>query len=73
MASQRQVSLALVEFLRWVDVRDRTYEETMQAWRTSCPRLSHWEDASIGGLVEILRDGARDLVRLTDAGRQLIA
>jgi hypothetical protein len=73
MTSHRQVSLALVEFLRWVDVRDRTYEETMQAWRTSCPRLSHWEDASIDGLVEILSDGASDLVRLTDAGRHLIA
>ena len=73
MVSQRQVTLAFVEFLRWVDVQDRTYEETMDAWRTSCPRLSHWEDASIGGLVEIVRDGTSDLVRLTDAGRQFIA
>ena len=29
----------------------RTYGETMEAWRSTCPRMSIWEDALSGGLV----------------------
>ena len=41
----------LLEFLGWVAARPRTYEDTMEAWRTSCPRLSAWEDALSDQLV----------------------
>lgn len=41
----------LVPFLAWVDARPRTYGETMDAWRTSCPRLSMWDDTFGKGLV----------------------
>lgn len=41
-----------LQLLEWVAARPRTYEESIDAWRTSCPRLSVWEDAVIGGLVE---------------------
>ena len=41
----------LVQFLDWVAKQPRTYAETMDAWRTSCPRISVWEDALIEGLV----------------------
>jgi len=41
----------LLQFLAWVADRPRTYDETMDAWRTSCPRISVWEDALIDGLV----------------------
>ena len=30
----------LDQFLAWVAARPRTYGDTMDAWRTSCPRLS---------------------------------
>jgi hypothetical protein len=43
----------LLQFLAWVASRPRTYRETMDAWRTSCPRLSVWEDACEDGLVQI--------------------
>jgi len=46
----------LIQFLRWVDARPRCYSDAMAAWRTSCPRLSVWEDALADGLVEV--DGA---------------
>ena len=65
----------LLEFLAWVERRPRTYAETMDAWRTSCPRHSVWEDAWLGGLVavEIAADGAKEqLVLLTPAGRSLL-
>src|SRR5207248_8806967 len=33
------------DLLDWIASTPRTYRETMEAWRTSCPRLSIWEDA----------------------------
>jgi hypothetical protein len=63
----------LLEFLEWVAVHPRTYSETMDAWRTSCPRLPVWEDAVDGGLVERVSAGQKTLVQLTGAGRDLLA
>lgn len=62
----------LQQMLAWIAVRPRTYGETMDAWRTSCPRLSVWEDALADGYVAV--DPAPDaphsesLVRLTPQG-----
>jgi hypothetical protein len=72
---------AVFELLAWIAARPRTYGETMEAWRTSCPRLSTWEDATIGGLVELSSDGdprgsggvSAAVVQLTPAGRALLA
>ena len=48
------VNRALVtQMLQWIAERPRTYGETMEAWRTSCPRLSIWEDAMESGLVVV--------------------
>lgn len=66
----------LIQLLAWIAARRRAYGETMEAWRTSCPRLPVWEDAVEGGLVEIVRGDEPGLdaseVRLTDAGRDLL-
>ena len=35
--------------------RPRTYAETLEAWKTSCPRLTIWEDAVRAGLVRVER------------------
>jgi hypothetical protein len=48
---ERSKSLKL-QLLEWLLSHPRTYAETMDAWRTSCPRLSIWEDACIDGLIE---------------------
>jgi len=29
----------ILDLLEWLRVRDRSYEETIDAWRTSCPKL----------------------------------
>jgi hypothetical protein len=59
-----------LQLLAWVAAGPRTYRETIAAWRTSCPRLSVWEDAISDGLVEIRRDGSRNesIVALTELG-----
>jgi hypothetical protein len=55
------------QLLAWLAERPRTYAETMDAWRTSCPRLSIWEDARCD---ELVRVGAT--VTLTDRGRAML-
>ena len=64
-----------LQLLAWIAARPRTYGETMEAWRTTCPRLTIWEDAVSDGLVSVDRadsmQGGR--VRLTDSGRALLA
>jgi hypothetical protein len=62
-----EASLIMLQFLAWVADRPRTYPETMEAWHSTCPRLSVWEDAIIGGLVRLENDAAR-AVRLTPRG-----
>ena len=60
-----------VQLLEWVGSRPRSYAETIDAWRTSCPRLTIWEDAMSEGLLERISGAAmRDAqVRLTSAGK----
>lgn len=41
------------DMLVWLAARARTYGETMEVWRTSCPRFSIWEDALDAGLVRV--------------------
>ena len=48
-----ETDLLVVQFLRWVAERPRTYADVMDAWRTSCPRMSIWEDAQADGLVRV--------------------
>jgi hypothetical protein len=61
----------MLQFLGWVADRPRTYTETMGAWRTSCPRLSVWEDAILDGLVNVANDANRG-VTLTPHGRAIL-
>ena len=64
-------SLIMIQFLSWVADRPRTYAQAMDAWRTSCPRLSVWEDAVIEDLVRIDGNGARE-VTLTKGGAAVL-
>ncbi len=70
--SDTTVSSAMVEFLRWVAAARRSYDETMEAWRTSCPRFSVWEDASIAGYVVLQQVADETLVVLSDEGRAIV-
>lgn len=71
-------AMLLLQFLAWVADRPRCYAETIGAWRTSCPRLQVWEDATDGGLValEPAASGSTQgeaRVVLTAAGRAIVA
>jgi hypothetical protein len=66
------ISPLMLQLLEWISCRPRSYAETMDAWRSTCPRLTIWEDALISGLVQIETDAdsAHDFrVSLTAFGR----
>ena len=62
----------ILDLVEWVGRKERTYPETIEAWRTSCPRLPVWEDAVDRGLVETVFANGRSLVRVTEAGLALL-
>jgi hypothetical protein len=62
----------VLDLLEWVGRKERTYRETMDAWRTSCPKLPVWEDANDSGLVEVCSANGRSIVRLAPAGVALL-
>lgn len=45
------VESLILDLLEWVSCGGRTYEEVMDAWRTSCPKLPVWEEANDLGLI----------------------
>jgi D-3-phosphoglycerate dehydrogenase len=67
------VESLLLDLLEWLARADRTYEETMEAWRTSCPKLPVWEEATDRRLIEFVAGGAAAFVRPTPAGVALLA
>jgi len=61
-----------LQLLEWIAAKPRPYAEVLDAWRTSCPRLSIWEDACIDGLIDSSNDG-NDVVTLSAKGRAFLA
>jgi hypothetical protein len=65
------VEALVLDLLEWIGSAQRPYAEVMEAWRTSCPRLPVWEEATQRGLV--LRhhvQGGASLVSLSPAGAE---
>jgi hypothetical protein len=60
-----------LQLLEWIADRPRTYAEVLDAWRTTCPRLSIWEDACIDGLINYDPNGDR-IVCLSPKGQALL-
>lgn len=56
------------DLLEWIARAPRTHAEVMESWRTSCPRLPVWEEATDRGFVA--RKGR--LVELTARGRAFL-
>jgi hypothetical protein len=46
------VDSLVLDLLEWIGPAARPYDEVMEAWRTSCPRLPVWERANEMGFVE---------------------
>jgi len=60
-----------LQLLEWIAERPRSYAEVIDVWRTTCPRLSIWEDACIDGLID--RDMANgNVVQVSKKGQDLL-
>jgi hypothetical protein len=45
------VEALILDLLEWIGPGSRPYAEVLDAWRTSCPRLTVWEDANEQGYI----------------------
>jgi len=63
----------VLDFVEWLAREPRTYSEVVATWRTSCPRLTIWEDAADCGYVarETIA-GFGLIVTVTEAGENLL-
>jgi hypothetical protein len=68
--SKAQAALT-AQMLQWIAAGKHSYGEVLDVWKTSCPRLSVWEDACIDGLVDCT-SGQSGIVYLTEKGRRFM-
>jgi hypothetical protein len=71
-AVTQTVEVLVLDLLEWLLRGDRSYEEAMDAWRTSCPNLPVWEDANDHGLVCVENQNSRSSVRVTPGGLEVL-
>jgi len=72
--SQAEAADPLVlDFVEWIAREPRAYSEVIGAWKTSCPRLTIWEDAAERGYVtrETIA-GFGIVVTVTEDGERLL-
>jgi len=67
------IGALLYDMLAWLARGAQPYADVMDAWRTSCPRLTVWEDAIERGLVEHARIERIAIVQITPEGRDFLA
>jgi hypothetical protein len=63
----------VLDFVEWIAREPRPYTEVLDAWRTSCPRLTVWEDAVDRGLVARKSEPGRGTtIEITQRGEALL-
>ena len=63
----------VLDFVEWIAREPRLYSEVIATWRTSCPRLTIWEDAVDHGYVarqSVAGIGVR--VAITEGGEKFL-
>ena len=62
----------IVDLVEWVGKTPRAYDEMIDAWRTSCPRLTVWEDAVERGFLVRVSGNGQAGVAVTQAGHRFL-
>jgi hypothetical protein len=63
----------VLDVLEWLAAGPRPYSEVMDAWRTSCPRLTIWEEANEQGfLTQTCDPNGKLFVEITELGRRFL-
>jgi hypothetical protein len=63
----------VLDLVEWIAREPRLYSEVIETWRTSCPRLTIWEDAVDRGYVvreQVAGAGVR--VAITEGGEEFL-
>jgi hypothetical protein len=67
------IDALVLDLLEWIGPRTRPYEEVIDAWRTSCPRLPVWEEANARGYITREHvDGTGALISVSSEGLALL-
>ncbi|MBR0758379.1 hypothetical protein JQ604_39900 [Bradyrhizobium jicamae] len=62
----------VLDLVEWIAREPRSYAEVLEVWRTSCPRLTIWEDAVDRGYV-VRRPSVEGIkVTVTEGGEQFL-
>ncbi len=68
------VDALVLDLLEWIGPEPRAYSEVIEAWRTSCPRLPVWEEASARGFIERQHvAGSGALVSVSALGKKFLS
>ena len=73
MTDVQSLDPLILDLVEWVAREPRAYADLIDAWRTSCPRLTVWEDAVERGFVR--REGVSlpaTMVHVTEEGRAFL-
>jgi len=62
----------IFDLVEWVAQKPRTHADVMNTWRTSCPRLTVWEDALDRGLLARKKAGQQSIVVVTPRGLKFL-
>jgi hypothetical protein len=62
----------VLDLVEWIAREPRLYSEVIETWRTSCPRLTIWEDAVDRGYVAREPAGETVRVAITEDGKRLL-
>jgi hypothetical protein len=63
----------VLDLVEWIAREPRLYSEVIDTWRTSCPRLTIWEDAiDRGYVVREAKAGTAIRVAITEGGEKLL-
>jgi hypothetical protein len=63
----------VLDLVEWIAREPRLYPEVIETWRTSCPRLTIWEDAvDRGYVVRQPAAGAGVRVAITEYGEKFL-
>ena len=68
----QNIDSLIFDLVEWVAQKPRTHADVIDTWRTSCPRLTVWEDAVDRGLVARKKAGRQAIVVVTPRGLKFL-
>ncbi|MCA3263242.1 MAG: hypothetical protein ING44_14960 [Telmatospirillum sp.] len=69
----QNIESLLSDMLQWLAREPHSYRESIEVWRTSCPRLQVWEEAFERGFVaRSVRADGLEAVSVTRSGQSFL-